>query len=312
MPTARNESFLIGIDVGGTFTDCVLVDGQGRTTVEKTFTTPADPSEGVLNGLGKFSVKTGLSLGDFLGRVARIVHGTTITTNAVLTGRGAMTGFLTTKGFRDILLMRRGIREEQFNSKYNPPPPLVPRNLTYTVAERTDCEGREIAPLDYDEARAAIGELKRCGVESIAVSLLFSFLNPKHEQEIAALLEADFPEAYVSLSTQVLPQLRAYERHSTTALNAYVGPILARYLNRLTERLNAAGFAGQLLIMQSNGGVMAPETAARFACRTLLSGPAGGPGGGDFLRQTRRPQRSDHHGHGWHQFRCLVHQRRRG
>jgi len=267
----------IGIDVGGTFTDCVLVDREGRTSVEKTFTTPADPSEGVLRGLEKFSAKADLSLGDFLGCVGRIVHGTTITTNAVLTGRGAKTGFVTTKGFRDVLLMRRGIREQQFNSKYNPPPPLVSRNLTFTVSERTDCEGREIAALDVAEAREAIDALKRNGVESIAVSLLFSFLNPKHEQEIAALRKTGFPEAYVSLSTEVLPQLRAYERHSTTALNAYVVPILARYLQRLTERLTNAGFAGQLLIMQSNGGVMAPETAARFACRTLLSGPAGGP-----------------------------------
>jgi N-methylhydantoinase A len=173
--------------------------------------------------------------------------------------------------------MRRGIREEQFNSKYAPPVPLVPRYLTYTVRERMDCEGRELTPVDMEEARAAIAELKRGGVESIAVSLLFSFLNAKHEEEIGALIKSDFPEAYVSLSTEVLPQLRAYERHSTTALNAYVVPILARYLLRLTERLSSAGFAGQLLIMQSNGGVMAPETAARFACRTLLSGPAAGP-----------------------------------
>jgi N-methylhydantoinase A len=255
----------------------VLVDIRGGTLVEKTFTTPADPSEGVLHGLEKLAQKAELPLGGFLKHVTRIVHGTTITTNAVLTGHGAKTGFLTTKGFRDILMMRRGIREEQFNSKYNPPVPLVPRYLTYTVRERIDCEGRELTPLDVEEARAAIAELKRSGVESIAVSLLFSFVNAKHEEEIGSLIKSDFPEAYVSLSTEVLPQLRAYERHSTTALNAYVVPILARYLSRLTERLNDAGFGGQLLIMQSNGGVMAPETAARFACRTLLSGPAAGP-----------------------------------
>jgi N-methylhydantoinase A len=272
-----NSSFYVGIDVGGTFTDCVLVDSSGHTTVEKTFTTPLDPSEGVLNGLEKLSLKMGLPLRDFLGRVQRIVHGTTITTNAVLTGSGAKTGFITTQGFRDILLMRRGIREDQFNSKCNPPPPLVTRNRTFTVSERIDCEGREISELDCEEARKAIGQLKKAGVEAVAVSFLFSFLNPKHELQVAELIQEEFPEAYVSLSTQVLPQLRAYERHSTTVLNAYVGPILARYLGRLTERLKAAGFTGRLLIMQSNGGVMAPETAARFACRTLLSGPAGGP-----------------------------------
>jgi N-methylhydantoinase A len=200
----------------------------------------------------------------------------------VLTGRGAKTGFLTTEGFRDVLLMRRGVREEQFNSKYAPPTPLVPRNLTYTVAERIDCEGRQIIGLDPMDAREAIRALKQKGVESIAVSFLFSFLNPTHEQEIAALLQEEFPEVYVSLSTQVLPQLRAYERHSTTALNAYVGPILARYLDQLTARLRETGFRGRLLIMQSNGGVMAPEMASRFGCRTLLSGPAGGPVAGIF------------------------------
>jgi N-methylhydantoinase A len=277
MATATNQSFLLGIDVGGTFTDCILVDSRGRTWIEKTFTTPRDPSEGVFKGLEKFSIRAGLSLREFFRCVTRVVHGTTITTNAVLTGQGAKTGFLTTAGFRDVLIMRRGIREEQFNSKYNPPPPLVPRHRTYTVGERTDCEGLEIVPLDVDQARAVIAELKRSGVEAIAVSFLFSFLNPKHEQQVAELLKSDFPEAYVSLSTEVLPQLRAYERHSTTALNAYVGPILARYIERLIERLSGAGFGGQLLIMQSNGGVMAPQTAARFACRTLLSGPAGGP-----------------------------------
>jgi N-methylhydantoinase A len=278
----NNGGSLIGIDVGGTFTDCVLVDGDGRSSVEKTFTTPEDPSKGVINGLEKFAAASGLSLAEFLAGVVRIVHGTTITTNAVLTGRGAKTGFLTTQGFRDVLLMRRGVREEQFNSKCAPPVPLVPRHLTYTVPERVDCEGRQMVALDRSGARESIRALKRSGVESIAVSFLFSFLNPVHEQEVAALLEEEFPEAYVSLSTQVLPQLRAYERHSTTALNAYVGPILARYLDHLTARLRSAGFRGRLLIMQSNGGVMAPEMAARFGCRTLLSGPAGGPVAGIF------------------------------
>ena len=274
---------LIGIDVGGTFTDCVLVQADGGTIVEKTFTTPEDPSKGVLDGLEKLASKAGLPIKDFLAAVIRIVHGTTITTNAVLTGRGAKTGFITTEGFRDVLLMRRGVREEQFNSKCSPPAPLVPRHLSYTVAERVDCEGRENVPLDRQGARAVIGALKRSsGVESVAVSFLFSFLNPVHELEVAEILKEDFPSAYVSLSTEVLPQLRAYERHSATALNAYVGPILTRYLERLTARLESAGFRGRLLIMQSNGGVMAPEMAARFACRTLLSGPAGGPVAGIF------------------------------
>jgi N-methylhydantoinase A len=277
-----NRSFLVGIDVGGTFTDCIMVDGDGRTIVEKAFSTPDDPSQGVLTGLEKLAERAGLTLQEFLAAVLRIVHGTTITTNAVLTGRGAKTGFITTEGFRDVLLMRRGVREEQFNSKCAPPAPLVPRHLTYTVSERVDCEGREVAPLDSHGARQALRSLKSHGVESVAVSFLFSFLNPAHEQTMAELAEEEIPGAYVSLSTQVLPQLRAYERHSTTALNAYVGPILAGYLDRLTAGIESAGFHGRLLIMQSNGGVMAPTMAARFACKTLLSGPAGGPVAGIF------------------------------
>lgn len=283
--TQTTHSFLVGIDVGGTFTDCILVDGDGRTIVEKVFSTPDDPSEGVLNGLKKLAERAGLTPKEFLAAVVRIVHGTTITTNAVLTGRGAKTGFITTEGFRDVLLMRRGVREAQFNSKCAPPTPLVPRRLTYTVSERVDCDGREIAPLDLIGARQALRSLKSAGVQSVAVSFLFSFLNSTHENEMAQLLKQEIPDAYVSLSTQVLPQLRAYERHSTTALNAYVGPILAGYLDRLTARLASARFRGRLLIMQSNGGVMAPTMAARFACKTLLSGPAGGPVAGIFCGQ---------------------------
>src|SRR5690242_136863 len=145
---------LIGIDVGGTFTDCVLVKADGSTVVEKTFTTPEDPSKGVLDGLEKLAGRAGLSLKDFLATIVRIMHGTTITTNAVLTGRGAKTGFITTEGFRDVLLMRRGVRENQFNSKSNPPTPLVPRNLTFTVRERIDCDGGVVRPLDVEGAIA--------------------------------------------------------------------------------------------------------------------------------------------------------------
>src|ERR1043166_8461436 len=180
---AAAEHFDIGIDVGGTFTDCVMIDAAGRSVVEKTFTTPRDPSEGVLAGLERLAAKANAPLGDFLRRVRRIVHGTTITTNAVLTGNGVKTGFITTQGFRDVLLMRRGVRENQFNSKYNPPIPLVQRNRTFTVSERIDCEGHEITPLDLEGAGEAIRGLRKAGVESVAVSFLFSFLNPQHRSE---------------------------------------------------------------------------------------------------------------------------------
>lgn len=272
--------FKVGIDVGGTFTDFLIMDEKGRGEVVKTFTTPKDPSIGVLDGLGRAAGQQGLGLREFLGRTEIIVHGTTITTNAVLTGQGAKTGLLTTKGFRDILNMRRGLRERQYDSKYSPPTPLVPRYLIQPVEERINCDGEEVLPLNQEDVRKAIARLRDEGVEGVAVAFLFSFLNPSHEQRTGEILENVAPDLWVSLSSEILPEVRVYERTSTTVLNAYVGPPLATYLGSLQAKLLENGFQGRLLIMQSNGGVMAPQVASRFAANTLLSGPAGGPTAG--------------------------------
>ncbi len=222
---------------------------------------------------------------EFLREVDVIVHGTTITTNAVLTGNGAQTGFLTTKGFRDVLNMRRGLKERQFE-KYAPPPPLVPRHRIHVVEERVTADGEVLVPLNEADVLEAARRFREQRVEAVAVSCLWSFRNPSHERRIGEILSEHLPGVYVSLSAEVLPQIRAYERHSTTALNAYVGPVLARYLTRLDEELSHRGFAGTLLIMQSNGGVMSPHLAQRFASNTLLSGPAGGPLAGVFYGST--------------------------
>lgn len=274
--------YRIGIDVGGTFTDFLLVDEIGNSTVYKTSTTPKNPTEGVFAGLEIMARDKGISTKEFLGQVATIVHGTTITTNATLTGDGAKTGFITTKGFRDVLNMRRGLRARQYDPKQSPPPPLVPRYLCQVVDERINFRGEEVASLNEDDVRAAIRVFKEEGIETVAVSLLFSFFNPSHERRIGEILAEEMPEAFVSLSSEILPQVRAYERHSTTALNAYVTPPLARYLKNLLATLGEAGYNGTLLIMQSNGGVMSPEVASRFASNTLLSGPASGPAAGIF------------------------------
>lgn len=282
-----NGFYRIGIDVGGTFTDFLLVNDLGESLVYKTPTTPKDPTEGVFTGLKLMAGDKDLSVVEFLSQVKIIVHGTTITTNATLTGEGAKTGFITTKGFRDCLNMRRGMREEQYNPKQSPPPPLVPRYLIQVVDERVNCEGHEVTPLNEDDVRRAIRFFKQEGVEAVAVSLLFSFFNPAHEQRIKEIITEEAPGLYVSLSSEVLPQVRVYERHSTTALNAYVGPPLSRYLTKLKGRLAQEGFGGTLLIMQSNGGVMAPEIAIRFASNTLLSGPASGPTAGVFYAESQ-------------------------
>ncbi len=180
---------------------------------------------------------------------------------------------MTTKGFRDVLNMRRGLKARQFD-KYAPPPALVPRHRIQVVEERITLDGAVMTPLSEDDVRAAARALREEQVDAVAVSCLWSFRNPAHEQRIGEILQEELPDAYVSLSTEVLPQIRVYERHSTTALNAYVGPVLKRYLVRLEEELATRGFGGTLLIMQSNGGVMSPALAQRFASNTLLSGPA--------------------------------------
>jgi len=275
--------FKIGVDVGGTFTDFLLTDKDGNKNIYKTLTTPKNPSEGFFQGIKKIAEDRGISVEKFLQEVDSIIHGTTITTNAVLTGRGAKTGFITTKGFRDVLNMRRGLKEEQYSFKNSPPEPLVPPHLVRVVNERVNCEGNVVTPLEEESVHAAADYFKQKEVEAIAVSLLFSFLNPEHERRIAKILKESLPpQTYISVSSDVLPQIRAYERHSTTTLNAYVGPILSSYLQALLKELRRHNYRGLLLIMQSNGGVMSPEVAERFAGNTLLSGPAGGPTAGLF------------------------------
>jgi N-methylhydantoinase A len=267
---------MVGVDVGGTFTDLFVV-GEGRSDIYKTPSTPAEPWQGFFGGLQNAADDRGMALAEFLAQVDTIVHGTTITTNATLTASGAKVGFITTEGFRDVLLMRRGLRKRQYDCKHSPPTPIVPRRRIREVAERVAYDGSVTTPLDEDAVRAAARSLRNEGVESLAVSYLFSFFHPDHEQRTAELLREELPGVYVTLSSEVLPQVRLYERNSTTALNAYVGPRLDGYLTQLSERLAESGFTGALLIMQSNGGVMAPEVAARFAVNTLLSGPAAGP-----------------------------------
>jgi len=269
----------VGVDVGGTFTDFLIKDQHGAARIYKTSTTPKDPTIGFFNGLTKAAVEAGMSLEEWLKNVETIVHGTTITTNAVLTGEGARTGFITTHGFRDILNMRRGLKERHFDI-YAPPPPLVLRRNIAVVRERVTQDGAVLIPLHEEDVRAAAAQFRAQGIEAIAVSYLWSFRNSAHEQRTKAILAEELPGIYVSVSSEILPQIRAYERHSTTALNSYVGPVLTNYLSRLQQRLHELGFQGTLLIMQSNGGVMSPEVAQQFASNTLLSGPAGAPQAG--------------------------------
>ncbi len=269
--------YKIGIDVGGTFTDFLLCFEDGSSRIYKVLSTPDDPSIATMAGLSEMAEDQGVSLKEFLADVEVIVHGTTVTTNAVLTYTGAKTGLVTTKGVRDALEMRRGIREEQYNNRYQNVKPLVRRYLRRPVDERVDYAGRELKPLPVQDVLDAVEVFKKEGVEAVAVCFMNSFANPAHEKRAAEVILGEMPNVYLSPSTDVLPSIRFYDRVSTTVLNAYVGPILKRYLDALLAKLAAEEYSGVLLIMASNGGVVAAEAAISTAACTLLSGPAGGP-----------------------------------
>jgi N-methylhydantoinase A len=273
-------TFRIGIDVGGTFTDFLLMGRGGKTAVHKELSTPADPSLAVMSGLRALAGAQGMAFERFVREIGLIVHGTTVTTNAVLTGRTARTGLLATRGFRDALEMRRGVREEMYDNRYHPPPPIVPRRLRLPVTERVDANGDVVRPLLATDVIDAIDRFRAEEVQAVAICFLHAHANDINEAAAARLVRARMPEAYVSASSEVLPQVRFYERTSTTVFNAAVGPILERYLRNLTQKLSEAEYRGTLLIMQSNGGVAAPETLARLAAMTLLSGPAAAPAAG--------------------------------
>lgn len=273
-------AYRIGIDVGGTFTDYLLLDANGGTMAHKVPSTPDDPSRAVLQGLAGLAEAKGASLGRFLGDVDLVVHGTTVTTNAVLTGRTAKTGLLATHGFRDALQMRRGVRESFYDNRFVAPTPIVPRRLRLPVRGRIGVDGAEIEPLSLDDVERAIERFAAQQVEAVAICFLHAYANPGHEEAAARLVAQRLPSAYLSVSARVLPQLRYYERTSTTVLNAAVGPILRRYLDSLQRRLADAGFGGVLRVMQSNGGVTSAQAVTELAASTLLSGPAAAPTAG--------------------------------
>ncbi len=279
----------LGIDVGGTFTDFVLIDDKtGETTYEKVLTTPRDLSKGVLKGLGSVLEMSGASMKD----VDYVVHGTTIGTNALIQRKGARTGLITTDGFIDVLEIGRFQRPKEglYDFYVRNPEPLVPRRWRKGVPERVDRNGKIVRPLDEDAARKVIRFFKKEEVESIAVSLLFSFLNPKHEKRIAKLINQIYPKAYISLSSEVSPEFREYERTSTTTINAYLQPILDRYLQTLNRKLTKKYGKVDLRIMQVGGGMMAPDSAIGMAASIVNSGPVGGAVSGSYIAvQTKNP-----------------------
>ncbi len=268
--------YRIGIDVGGTFTDFVYLDSPDNMKVFKVPSTAEDQSLGVISGLKKIAEAEGYGLEQLLEMTDLIVHGTTVATNTMLEFNGAKTGLITTRGFRDDIELRRGYKERIFNPRFPAPTPIAFRRNRLTVAERIDKNGNVHTALDESEARDAVMKLKDAGVESIGVCLLFSFLNPEHEKRIAGIINEVYPDAYISLSHEVLPQIREFERVSTTLVNSYTHPKLSKYLNRLESELRQLGFRNEFYVMLSGGGIMNVDYAGKYPVFSLLSGPAGG------------------------------------
>jgi N-methylhydantoinase A len=266
--------YRIGVDIGGTFTDFALFeDGSQEMAIHKQLTTPADPSTAVLDGIATLLADNGVAVGD----VDTVVHGTTLVTNAVIERRGAATGMLATKGFMDIPDMRLELRYDMFDLRLKYPPPVVPRYMRAEVSERISFEGDIQTPLDPDAARSAIRELiETHGIEALAVCFLHSYLDSRHEDAVYALCAEEFPDLYVSTSSEVFPQMREYERWTTTMINAYTRPMFDRYLGSLEDGLGGLGFTGRFYMMSSNGGTVTPDLARRFPVRMMESGPAAG------------------------------------
>lgn len=276
-PSARGDlSYAIGVDVGGTFTDLVLIDDEGGIRTGKVPSTPADQSVGVINGLEKMAGELGLSIEELLSRSTSIVHGTTVSTNLILELKGSVTGIITTKGFRDIIDIRRNYREKDFDLRFPAPDPLVPRRRRIGVTGRIDSSGQEVTPLSEAEVTAAVENLVAQGVEAIAVCYLFSFLNPEHEIQTREIINRIAPDVHVSLSHEVLPRVREFERVSTTAVDAFVTPKLQLYLTRLAEALRGKSFEGDVFVISANGGMLPIEQASSVGAQLVLSGPAGG------------------------------------
>jgi len=261
----------IAVDIGGTFTDVALEQGDGRWTT-KTLTTPSAPAEGVLHGIDQTLTAAGLKGSD----VDLVIHGTTLATNAILERKGAVTALITTEGFRDVLEIGYETRFDQYDLMLEKPAPLVPRDRRLTVTERVDVQGKVLTPLDEADVHELLPRLDALGVESVAIGFLHAYANPAHEQQVQAILEAERPDLIVSLSSEVCPEIREYERFTTTTANAYVRPLMSVYLGDLAERLAAAGITTPLLLMTSGGGLTTLETARRFPIRLVESGPAGG------------------------------------
>lgn len=284
---SANASYVVGIDIGGTFTDTVVIDGDGTVASYKTPTTPGRLLEGLETNLREAAGEGGLE--SFLAQVERIAHGTTAATNALLERRGARTALLTTRGFEDTILMQRqlgmtaGLSPSELTdySLRQVPSPLVPRTLVFGIRERVDYRGEVLGALQEEDVERAAASIKAAAVEAVAVCFLWSFKNPDHERRAAEMLRAELPGLYVSTSCELVPRLGEYERTATTVVNAYLGPVMSSYMEALERRLGSRN----LLLLDSSGSAMTTAETAHAPARMLLSGPSGGVTASQYLGQ---------------------------
>ncbi len=283
--------YICGVDIGGTFTDCVVINDEGTVTISKTPSTPGDFSSGFFESLKLAAETNGLSLSELMRDTVTLSHGTTVATNAVVEHRGSKVGLITTAGHGDAILIMRafgrvaGLAPAELLrfSAAEKPEPIVPRSLIREVAERVDSRGEVVVELNEEQARSAIEELRAEGVEGIAISLLWSFRNSAHELRIRELVQELAPELFVTCSSELVPLLGEYERTVATVMNNYVGPITSSYVDDIQRKAAEESLEGPFLLMQCNGGLASAETAKRSSLLLLQSGPTGGIVGSQFL-----------------------------
>ena len=261
----------LGVDIGGTFTDVVL-EAHGKSFSTKVLTTYAAPEDAIIDGMKQVCAKAGIAP----SAIGQVIHGTTLATNALIERRGAKTALITTEGFRDVIEMRTESRFEQYDLNLNLPEPLLPRQSRFTVTERVNVRRDVLIPLNMEEVDQVINAIGERGYESVAIGLIHSYIYPDHEQMIRDRLQEKLPHVAVSISSEVSPQMREYERFNTVVANAYIKPLMASYLGRLEGRMQAEGIMGRIFLMHSGGGIISIESAAAFPVRLVESGPAGG------------------------------------
>ena len=303
------DSYRLGIDIGGTFSDFALVnDADGAIRVEKTLTSAHAPDESVMSGIASLSG----AIPDLLGRTSEVIHATTLVTNTILERKGAKTGLLTTEGFRDILELAREVRYDIYDMFIRLPEPLVPRRLRLGVPERVLADGTVLLPLDEAAVRQAAAAFREEGVGAVAVSFLHSYRNSTHERRAAEILREELPAATLSLSHEVHPEPKEYERTSTTVLDAYVKGVAEGYLERLAEGLARRGYRERLFVMLSNGGTATVETAKRVPVQIVESGPAAGVEAAAFFGRLAGDRQPAFLRHGGNDGEALHRRRRPG